>query len=157
MNYQDHPQSIATKRKGVHFTPKMHQKLIDERVIVIEEVNSSLDSPHKSFTVLGMFKEFAPKSFWVKVRYFYCRDLNNLEWNLLHHLTFTKHLGAVGTSKDSTRCPTAIYVEGKGGELNYLGLVYILTNMILEELLILNPTQIKRFSLILKICICTSM
>ena len=139
MNYQDHPQSIAPKRKGIHFTPKMHQKLILERVIVIEKVNSSLDSPYKPFTVRGMFKEFAPKSFWVKVRCFYCSDLNNLEWNLLHHLASTKHLGAVETSKASTRYPTVIFVEGKGGELNFLGLVYILTNLILEKLLIFNP------------------
>jgi hypothetical protein len=133
VNYKDHPQSIASKRKDVHFTPEMHQKLIDKGVGVIEEVSLSLDVAYKPYTTLGMFKEFAPKNFRVKVKCFYCRDLKNLEWNLLHHLASTKHLGQLKHPRLAQDAQLQFSMEGKGGKLNHLELVYILTNLILED------------------------
>jgi len=91
INYLDHPQSIAPKGKGMHLTPEMHKKFIEQGVDVMEEVNLSLDVAHKTFTVLGTFKDSAPKSFWMKVRCFYCKDLISLcppitTWNGIYDI-----------------------------------------------------------------------
>jgi hypothetical protein len=78
INYHDHLLTIAPKGKGIHFTPEMHKKLIGHGIDVMEEVNLSLDVAPKTFTVLGTFKDYAPKNFWMKVRCFYCKDLISL-------------------------------------------------------------------------------
>ena len=119
--YADHPQFAAPKGKSIHLTSEMHQKLIDEGVAIMEKVNISLDAAHKPFTVLGTFRESAPKSFWMKVKCFYCRDLlslcppkKNLEWNLQHHLASAKVLHVVEQSQVVSKRPTAI-LSGRRG------------------------------------------
>lgn len=110
VNYLDHPQSIAAKGKAIHLTPQIHRRLVDESVRIMEEVNDSLDPSHKPFTVLGDLTHEHPKSFWMKVKCAYCRDLlslcppkKKLEWNMRHHLASNKHLEALEVSREGKR------------------------------------------------------
>lgn len=70
MNYKDHSQSIAHE-KNMHLFLQMHEKLSDHRIVIMKEVNSSLDATYKLFIVLETFKEFVPKSFVMKVKCVY--------------------------------------------------------------------------------------
>lgn len=119
--YADYPQSAAPKGKAVHLTPEMHQRLIEEGLRIMEDVNSTFDAEHKPFTILGTFKDRAPKSLWMKVKCFYCQDSlslcppkKNLEWNLQHHLAAAKHLQAVEATKVVRKRPGAILSGRKG-------------------------------------------
>ena len=110
VQYADHPQSIAPKGRAIQLTPEMHQNLIKDGISIMEEVNQGLDDLQKPFSVFQSLNEGNPKSFWMKVRCFYCRDLlslcppkKNLEWNLQHHLASSKHLQAVEQSKLPTK------------------------------------------------------
>ena len=99
VQYVDHPQSVAPKGKATPLTADMYQKLIDEGLSIMEEVNDIVGDARRPFSVLGSFRDSSPKSFWMKVQCFYCRDLlslcppkKNLESNLRHHLASAKHV-----------------------------------------------------------------
>ena len=121
VEYADHPQSVAPKGRNVPLTPELHERLIQEGIEVMEAVNASLGDSQKPFTVFQPLKEGQRKSFWMKVRCFYCQEMHNLcppkknlESNLQHHLASTKHLQAVEQVKTGKKHDTPI-LSGKRG------------------------------------------
>ena len=99
----------------------MHQKLIDEGLSIMEEVNDIVGDARRPFSVLGSFRDSSPKSFWMKVQCFYCRDLlslcppkKNLESNLRHHLASAKHVQALQNSNTTSNLRPAILTGQKG-------------------------------------------
>jgi hypothetical protein len=102
LEYSDHPQSGAPKEQTLVIAKAKHEKLVEEGIEIVEEVNSTLlEVDEKTvFYVMGDTKAEGLKfrSYWFKVRCRVCGFMcqlcppkKMLHMNLMNHVEGFKH------------------------------------------------------------------
>lgn len=92
-----------------------------EGTSIVEEVNKNLGDLQKHFSILGSFRDSAPKSLWMKVWCLYCWELlslcllkKNLKANLRRHLASSKHLQAMEAATNTRKRAASIFSGRRG-------------------------------------------
>jgi hypothetical protein len=122
INFDDHPQSAASKGKAVVMTAADHKRAVVEGMQTLEDLNAARVDEDGPFVLVGNPEDEDMKCWWFKVRCKVCGDLfqlcppkKNLAANLENHVTGIKHLKAFEDSRALGKSSSLPALTGRRG------------------------------------------